>query len=225
MMRIGFLLVTAALIVGEGLVYGLITNRWETATELPAAVENLDHVPLVVGKWKGTELKKLDPRVVKIAGFAGHLQRSYRKSVSRDSPEVLILLACGPFGPLSVHSPEVCYAASGFVQNTEKTLHSGSDGDSYHFWKAKFAKPGTAAPGSLWVFWSWNKGDGWRAAENARWTFAGAPVLYKLYVSCESISGNSDEDGKAAEKEARENCEAFIRELLPELEKTLILKP
>jgi len=218
MARIFFPLLVCVVLLGDGLVYGLWTNRWQPSNQLPAAVASLQRVPLELGPWQGRALPPLDERIMKQAGFAGYVQRRYENREAGTG--VNLLLACGPFGPLSVHTPDVCFPAGGLLQQLSTASHNESLaalGTTAQCWKAKFGKADSLASGNVQVYWTWNPGNGWQAPTNPRWTFAGSPVLYKLYVTCE-IQG----DGDAL---AQETCSAFLQKLLPELEKNLVLKP
>src|SRR5579862_1396988 len=103
MPRIVFPLVAAALLIGEGLYAGRLTNRWQDSTPLPAAVASLQRVPWVIGDWQGQPLPAFDDRTCVLAGFAGHLHRRYENS--RNGAVVQVLLGVGAFGPISVHTP------------------------------------------------------------------------------------------------------------------------
>ena len=168
-------LIVTVFLLGDGLVFGLWTHRWQSVDQLPAAVARLQELPLDCEDWQGQSLPDLDVRVVAQAGFAGYLHR--RLQNRRTGAAVNVLLACGPFGPLSVHTPEVCYAGSGFVQQSTKLLYKETCGvpvGDALFWTAKFHKPEALEPGQLRIFWAWNAGEGWKAPENPRFAFAGA---------------------------------------------------
>src|SRR4051812_10903743 len=110
-MRTLVLAIAAAVVAADGYVHGLWTQRWQSSPELAQAVDRLDLLPSTVGDWRGTDHRKLQDREVQQAGFAGHVHQSYRRP---DGAVVSVLLACGRAGPLSVHTPEVCYGGAGF---------------------------------------------------------------------------------------------------------------
>jgi hypothetical protein len=104
----------------------------------------------------------------------------------------------------------VCYGASGFTV-TAKDHFTTENGDV--FWKSDALRSSASEETRLRLYWAWNGGSGWKAAEEARVEFVRAPVLHKLYVVRE-LSG-------ANESERREPCEEFIAVLLPTLRKSL----
>jgi hypothetical protein len=214
-MRILLLAIVAAVVAAEGYVHGLWTQRWQNSPELTQAVARLDLMPLTVGNWRGTESRKLKDREIQLAGFAGYVQRRYERP---DGATVSVLLACGRAGPLSVHTPEVCYAGAGFEaagDPARESFQTVKGSGPTEFWKAKFTKPGTGQ--HLRVFWSWRARGGWLAADSPRLTFAGLPALHKMYVVCELATADARQEDAA--------CAEFMALLLPELDRTVFAIP
>jgi hypothetical protein len=211
------LVITGALTVLSGYVHGLWTGRWADSAELDAAVARLDRVPAKIGDWEG-QAEELDARAVRLAGFRGYLTRQYKNR--RTGATVNVLLACGRPGPLSVHTPDVCYRGAGFRQLDAATKHTpGPAGGSApdEFWMANFNKNVAGVPTQQRVLWAWSTRGGWQAPDNPRLTFAGGSALYKLYV----INPRAGADGGPAQSQADE----FLRQLLPELQQALFAKP
>src|SRR5262245_10682764 len=112
MMRSLPILLAAGLLALDGYVYGLWTNRWQTSQAIPAAVARLDQVPMAFGDWQGENLEPLSAREVEQAGFEGYISRVYKNR--RTGSALNVLLACGRAGPMSVHTPDVCYRGRGY---------------------------------------------------------------------------------------------------------------
>ena len=74
----------------------------------------------------------------------------------------------------------------------------------------------TTSPEKLQVLWSWNKNGAWVAAAYPRWTFAGTPVLYKLYISQAIVPRENGPGGETSEE--------FLQAFLPEIDKLLAQK-
>src|SRR5260370_40723389 len=129
-----------------------------------------------IGGWDGKDLETR--RTPADEGLAGILQRRY---VNRKTGQaVTVLLVCGPFGPASIHTPDVCYGASGFTVGAKHRVEvEGAKGE---FWTADAARQRVTEEGRVRLFWAWSAGSGWAAPDNPRRTFAGPPVLHKLYV-------------------------------------------
>ncbi len=192
MMRWVLLTLAAVLLAGDGYVHGLWTGRWQTSHDLDDAAARLATVPMTIGDWQA-EARTLPPRHVEIAGFNAYLARTYRHRL--DDRVVYVMLACGRPGPLSVHTPEICYVGAGYAQDGPAQRDSfalGAGERSAEFWKAVYEKVGAAEAERLRVFWSWHAQGAWQSPDNPRWSFAGQPVIHKLYVTCR-VSGSKED--------------------------------
>ena len=169
----------ALIVFVAGIVHGRFTNRWEQSNTLNQAIATLDQVPSVIGDWRGTEVVH-DPEDLQRAGIRGSVWRVYKND--RTGTEVSVLLVCGRGGPLSVHTPDVCYAGAGFKQTAPQAQLKTSV-DSATFWWAPFDKPHPLVPQRLNVVWGWSQdGAVWVAPESPRSVCAWQPAMYKLYV-------------------------------------------
>jgi hypothetical protein len=123
-----------------------------------------------------------DPDALVRAGIQGHLSRRYRNR--RSGEEVAVLVVCGRPGPISVHTPDICYRAAGYSPVGEPARTDYALGDRKQpLWGLRFHPPASRAGTSdLEIRWGWLAGDGLVAPENSRVAFAGKPALYKLYV-------------------------------------------
>lgn len=195
-----------AIVLVTGLVHGLWSQRWSDGSDLERAVDRLRNVPLQIGDWQGVDLD-LDKAKLERAEVAGYLWRRYTRS---DGQIVNVVVLCGRFGPLSVHTPDVCYGGIGFVKMEAPSRHAMAlaSGPPAELWTARFEKQGPA-PEFVRVFWSWSAGNGWLAPDYPRYTFRTAPVLYKLYVVHELTRADQPFDGDAGV--------ALLERLIPEL--------
>jgi hypothetical protein len=149
----------------------------------------------------------VDPRFTEaISGY------TFRRYVHRGSGNVVtVALMCGRPGPVSIHTPDVCYGASGYnVGSPHRTVVPGNNGE---FWTADAVKPSATGDTKLRLYWSWNDGSGWLAAENARQTFPRSHVLHKLYVIRELTTPQSEEN---------EPCLRFVQAFAPVLEQKVM---
>lgn len=208
------ILVIAALLALDGYLYGVFTHRWGPTKDLELAAARLDDVPMTFGDWQGEAARPISAREAEQAGFASFFHRSYKNRKS--GAAVSVLLGCGPAGPLSVHTPDICYRGSGYQAVGDVTKRRGQvDGPfdaGAELWAAKFSKPESASFTELRVLWCWNAGNGWQAPKTPRVAYAGSAALYKLYVVHESAR-----DDERAEQVSGE----FLGQLLPELNKRL----
>lgn len=174
-------LVALLIVLAAGAVHGMWTGRWARSQALDERVAALARVPNEFGGWRGEDMK-LDGRTIEAAGIAGYLMRTYRDPRGE---VVQVLIVCGRPGPISVHTPEVCYAGAGYIQTSEaaRTVPvEASKGMPDEFWALDFQKPGPTGPDRLRIYYAWSTGSNWVAADNPRVEFAGAPALYKMYL-------------------------------------------
>ena len=206
-------LASVVLIGALGVAHGLVTDRWGPSGQLERALATLDRVPTSFGDWTGEDVPA-DPEMMARAGIKGWVHRRYRNPRTRES--VSFLLVCGRGGPVSVHTPDVCYAGAGYRQAgeaKEKPLDLG-EGGKHAFRVYRFALPGGVSQTQLDVHLAWSRdGRTWEAPQNSRMNLAREPALYKLYVVREFIP--------SARTESTNSCETFLRRSLPDLARTL----
>jgi hypothetical protein len=195
-------LAATVLIFGTGIVHGFWIDRWAPAIEPQIAADRLTSLPMTIGEWDGRDPEQPSEAV---PGVVGCLQRSYTNRVS--GATVILALVCGRPGPVSIHTPDSCYTASGYKVGLQSTVAVGPKVD---FWTADAVRTKATEETRLRIFWAWNTGAGWTAPDDARTAFARYPVLHKLYVLRELNS--------LAEPIKDDPALVFMRALLPELD-------
>lgn len=209
-------LVAATIILASGLAQGVWTGRWSNSRELETSSSRLERLPMVIGDWVG-RASSLDKRTLEAGEISGYVARQYKNR--RDGRVVTILLVCGLPGPISVHTPEVCYAGNGFEPRGSAERRSvGKDGTSRsdEFWLLHLGKQVSVLPEALTILYSWNAGEGWQASDRPRLDFAGSRALYKLYI-INHLAGDLKGDQEEAVFE-------FAQALLPALRESHVLK-
>jgi hypothetical protein len=217
MTRILLVSIAVVAVLVDGYVFGVWTDRWGDTPAMERAVERLKRVPMEIGEWQGEPLE-LGAAQAAEAGFSGHWLRRYERR--EDGMAVKVMLACGRPGPLSVHTPTICYAGAGYTESQSITTYSAAaKGVPAEFYKGMFGKPDAAIPVRLRVYWTWRTDAGWKVSERPRIEFARQPIIYKLYVT-HAMTGLDDaqtqEDAAVAD---------FLEVLVPALEKTLASDP
>jgi hypothetical protein len=203
-----YVLVGAALaaVLLTGLVHGFWTGRWETTGRAAEAMDRVEQAALDLADWQG-QTEELDSR------YKDPLSLSiYRRYLHRgNGREVTMLLVGGRPGPVSIHTPDVCYGASGYQVTTPEKVEV--PGLAANFWVAQMVKKKAGEEKRLRVFWSWNAGRGWTASDSPRFAFAAGGLLFKLYLVRELVHG--DEPLKD------DPCLQLLPQLAPELQKSL----
>lgn len=203
-------LVALPLLVAFGLAEGRWTGRWVNDGRVAEAAARLKNVPLSFGDWTGEE-NELDPKQVEKAELTGHLMRDYTQKST--GLHLSVLLVCGRPGPVSLHTPDVCYGGIGFIMTGPAERKAVTPGGQPAFRLGRFQNLGGPVPEYLRILWSWSPdGKTWSAPDNPRISFATSPALYKLYV-VRHVANLSDQ--------AEDSGVDFLRQFLPVLEKGL----
>lgn len=132
----------------------------------------------------------------KKAGIRECVMRRYIHRATNQ--EVSLLLVTGRGGPISVHTPEVCFEGSGYTLIGDKVRYAHQDDalKQADFWVADFQKNRAFNSERLRIYWSWYAQGKWQAPENPRMEFSRLPVIHKLYLihrirHAERDSGNN----------------------------------
>ncbi len=200
----------AGLLIISGIVYGLRTDRWSMSERRVEMAANLEKLPIQIGDWTGKDLP-LDPRVKRYAEADAILQRRYARQEDAKQIEATLIILTGRAAAISVHTPEICFANSGYRLEGEPEIFAPKQGDGDSFWQARFAKPADSR--TVAVYWAWSDGGKWLAAGDARSEFARSRALYKLYLVCRPSPAENSTQRDAAQ-------ELFV-DLLPELHRCL----
>jgi hypothetical protein len=167
-----------ALVGGMGAVHGVRTDRWTPSAELQTAIASLGRVPADVGEWHGEDVA-VDPEDLARGGIRGSVYRTYTHRTS--GATLSVLLVCGRGGPISAHTPDVCYTGIGYQMTARRQRLAVTDADA--FWSGPFAKADAVVPQRLEIYWAWSRdGQVWAAPDNERAAFARHPAVFKLYV-------------------------------------------
>lgn len=213
--RLTFVL-AIVLVIGYGLLEGAWTERWVADDELRQAADKLKQIPATVGTWE-SEDRELDERQVRQGEIRASLYRVYTDTASGSS--VTVLLVAGRAGPISVHAPETCLGGSGFaLKSPAVTGDVPCKERTEKFWHGVFRKDDGIVPEDMELYWGWNPGAGWQAANSPRWDYARKRYLYKLYVSRPvPVTPDRNKD----QEETVSPIPAFLEQLLPAVERTL----
>jgi hypothetical protein len=164
--------------------------------------------------WESQDLK-LDPKIIEKAEIAGFLARHY---FNRDGDSFSVFLACGRPGPISLHSPDICYPGAGYrlvtgIKKINVDIPNFLGKVEFAVWE--FEIPNTEKS-RIRLYSSWYAKWSWQVPARPRWTFGNQPVLHKLYLS-QPLSGK--------DQIAEESGIKFLQTLIPEIEKSLFSGP
>jgi hypothetical protein len=197
----------------SGLLLGQASGRWGAAPAVVTAEQSLGRrLPERTGNWRLRKEQELEPEVVKMMQCNAYIARVYEHDQTGDLVTVAVLV--GPAGPISVHTPEICYSSRDYVvgRNRVKTSVDDTAGRRHGFWdvtlKARDSESSTQR-----VLYAWSTGDAWNAAAHPRFAYAGSPYLYKL-----QLAARSSADTKRDEFDP---CQDFLRSFLTQCQTCL----
>lgn len=202
------------LLVANGAIHGLWTQRWSSLTEsaVQAAEERLGRVPLLIGDWKGERSETDNSPPEEMVGKNVAIRYVHRVS----GQVVTIYLACGRTVVMESHTPMVCYPAAGYKMAGPEARVSllPASGEAAEFKVATFGKGEASTAAQLRVFWSWkDEGASWRAPDNTGRAFRASPFLYKCYAVRTLVAPNESLEA--------DPCSELLNELIPELNRAL----
>jgi len=212
-----FVLVSAALLlgtVGGGWLHGRMIQRWGQAEALKMAAEQLQGgLPQRVGPWHLIKTHELEEGVAEVLQCAGYLHGVYTNDQTGDT--IVVALVAGPSGPISVHTPEICYSAQDYEMAGERQQVALRDSSSqtHTLWQID-ARSRHAGRPHLRLLYGWSSGGAWQAASGPRFAFAGLPVLYKL-----QLAGPPDTHLSANSLDA---CQDFLSGFLSQIQSRLV---
>ena len=199
--------VAVVVVLAAGVVHGFFTDRWAQTADQERAAAALERLPLSVGDWEG---KLLDTKVTN-QGLSGQV---YARYVNTRNPSeiVTIALVCGRPARVSIHTPDVCYNASGYTVGKKSVEKLKNSPVPFECFVAEATKVNATKKESLRLIWSWLDGEKWGVAENPRLSFAGKSVVFKFYAFRETTTPTELDHDPACD---------FLRLFLPALQETL----
>ncbi len=200
--------------VASGWVHGSLAGRWGHDGALRAAAAKLDKgLPARLGPWRLVKTLDLEQGVGDALQCAAHLHGIYTNDQTGDS--VIVAVLAGPSGPLSVHTPEICYSANDYELAGERQEWTVDDtkGQSHSFWKIHANSRHSTRP-NLRILYGWSQGRQWQAVRGPRFALAGLPVLYKL-----QLAGPARDN--AGEK-SPDPCDDFLSRFLASIQPRLV---
>lgn len=195
-------------------VHGRLTNRWGAADgDRAEAAARLQQVPVAFGDWELQKETQLESRVLGILQCTGSWRRDY---VHRPTGQlVVVVMIAGPPGQTSTHTPEMCYPTQGFTQlgEAERVSFDATDSHQHEFHRVRFARDGLARD-EMEVYYAWRQKDHWTVPSVPRVAFGGGTYLYKMQLASLHDAGQTGSKSKI-------DCAAFLKQFLPELDRTL----
>ena len=213
-----YLLSSSALVVAifltlvSGVLHGRFSQRFSRSQALDDAAERLKQLPTEFGPWRLESRKELSESAQAMLECAGYVHGTYVNGTSGHLITLAVIV--GPHGPISVHTPEICFPSRNYKQQSDRERvdleTDGSLADA--FWAVTFRST-TLDSHLLRSYYAWNMGDKWQAPESARLTFSGEPFLYKVQLAFKAPPGTN--------LDTHDACLQFLRDFVPVFRSTV----
>lgn len=197
----------------SGLLLGQASGRWGPAPAVVTAEQLLGRrLTERAGNWRLRKEQQLEPQVLKMMSCNAYIARVYEHDQTGDLVTVTVLV--GPAGPISVHTPEICYSSRDYVvgRNRAKIPVDDVAGRRHEFWDVSL-KARDSESSAQRVLYAWSTGNTWNATAHPRFAFAGAPYLYKLQLTARSPVDLKRDDF--------DPCQDFLRSFLAQCQTRL----
>lgn len=204
--------VVLALIAGSAVFEGIKMERWakhEASAAQKEFAERIKTIPFAFGDWESSD-EPIGQRDLEGARAAGHYSRHFRNRLD-SSKEVSILIIVGAPADITAHTPEKCYANSGFDalgENDHYIVNVGKTPAEFYTNRFRKGESGEAIQ-NLRIFWSFSVDGSWLAPTSPKYQFqlAGYSALCKIYAITE-LPANSE--GRPDESAAVGFLERFL---------------
>jgi hypothetical protein len=210
--------VAVVLVVGltilSGVLYGRMSDRWGPAVDTLAVANKLKEIPNEFGDWRLQSSEELGKAAQEQLEPTAYLVNRYQNRRTYDVVNMTLLL--GRPGPISVHTPEVCFGTKNFESRGErqKVAIRGSAGGDDEFWALDF-KTISLRGDLLRTYYAWSPGDRWQALDDPRFWSAGLPYLYKIQLSSLLLPGSTSPPSD-------DPCQRFLRDFVPVARKHMV---
>jgi hypothetical protein len=211
----GLLFAAIGLTVAAAVVHGHISGRWGANEQSLVLGQRLKELPATTGNWTTRESIEISKEVLAMLQCTGYVSRVYVDEQTKAVVTSAVL--SGPSGPISVHTPEVCYSSREFElsQPPQKVRIKAATGEDDEFWAMTFQS--TRVDRSLLrVYYGYTTDGRWVAPDYPRFEFIGKPFLCKLQLAANLPMGadlGKDDPGPSFLKDF---LPAFRQHVFPE---------
>ena len=112
------IVLVAALTTLSGVLQGRMHNRWGPSADVLSVANKLAEIPSQFGDWRLQSSEELGETAANMLECAGYIIRNYENQATGDVVSVTVLL--GPPGPISVHTPEVCFGSRNYTSCSKR---------------------------------------------------------------------------------------------------------
>ncbi len=181
---------------------------------LSISQEQIDGLPDELADWSLVGRAPLDKKVAELLACRSHGNLFYKHATT--DADIVVTVLSGASGPLSAHTPEVCYSSQAFLiqPETERLELKLDDGSAPQF-RVVDLTPRGEHNRPMTVIYAWHDGESWRSPSPgwSRFVYAGTKSLVKVQVAI--ITTNDASTESVADRQ--QQLALFLAEFLPEL--------
>jgi len=200
--------VVGLIVMAGGTYYqAILTDRFEpqTSEKLDRFTNALENVPIQIGDWHGVDTEMSETEW-KATNCTGYVTRTY---THKDTQQLVsVYVVAGTARHITIHSPDWCYQAAGYVMQGKikpHTVDCGPDMETNpEFSTASFVFEEPYAKPPLRILWSYSDTGKWEGPKYHKVHFAGRPALYKVYLTTPLRDASEPIDSSVAVQFAKE---------------------
>ena len=179
---------------------------------LSISQEQIDGLPDDLAAWSLVERAAVDERAIDLLECHSHASLTYKNAVT--GADIVVTVLSGASGPLTAHTPEVCYSSQAYLiqSQTEPLELKLNDGSICHFRVVDLTPRGDNHK-PLTVIYGWHDGEGWRSPSWSRVVYAGTKSLVKIQAAVVTTNDASTE----SVKDRQQQLKSFLADFLPTL--------
>ena len=215
-----------AMLIGSGVLYAIQTGHTRDPAVMEASAKRVDLArDISLEGWSSERIDFTEKQLRAAEAAGGGSVRYIEGAGGPANAAITVMLLCGPHGPISVHPPTACFQGVGYRQlgPQEHQQIKAADGTLLGtFWVTEFEQEIDGHVNRIRTWWAWSSDGLWNAPRNPRLTFAGEPVLYKLYIIERIGPGAKAAGGESAASAADDDVRRFAKSYLPRLKHALI---
>jgi hypothetical protein len=173
----------------------------------------LADLPETLGPWVGGT-ETMDPAIARATGSTDSIFRGYQHKTTGQKLSVIVLF--GPSTEMYIHSPEVCYPAGGYHKVSGPRFRSVAAGKaSWPFFDSVFVKGEGGKADQQEVYCTWRYSEIWTPGLTTQKGFERIPGMFKVQVA------RHIQDKELNLLDEGNPCQAFLSQLMPELDRRI----
>ncbi|MEO1527419.1 MAG: hypothetical protein AAFX06_18470 [Planctomycetota bacterium] len=164
---------------------GRLSHRWSSEHQTKRLTAAIKTLPESLNGWEKVSSQPVNATAQSVLHcFASDVSRFRHQETGRQIEAAVLV---GPSGPISVHTPDICYSSREY-KSLGQRVRVGGGADQY--WAIDFQGRGIAG-GYLRSIYAWSDSERWEAPDSSRLRYAGKPFLVKVQFAVTGTTADS----------------------------------